>query len=149
VDPIDVLILGLRLLFVALLYLFVVLVIRVSIRTLRAAPRQREHVSIDIASGLRLEVIEAGGSRLEPGQVLSVGDGAVLGRRESADVVLADAAVSSAHAQVHRGGRGWVVADLGSTNGTRINGAAIKGESPLSLGDVLGLGNVRLKVVAR
>jgi hypothetical protein len=148
VDPIDVLILVLRLLFVALLYLFMVLVIRSSLRVLRTAPGKREQAAVRVA-GLRLEVVEAGGARLEPGQVLSVADGAVLGRLDNADVVLADAAVSSAHAKLHRGGRGWVVADLGSTNGTRINGAPIDGESPLVVGDVLGLGNVRLKVLAR
>ena len=46
------------------------------------------------------------------------------------------------------GGNGaWVVLDLGSTNGTLVNHALVDGQAGLQTGDVLGLGNVRLKVV--
>jgi len=57
--------------------------------------------------------------------------------------------VSVEHARVRQTGRGWVITDLGSTNGTHINDSPINGETPLAAGDVLRLGNVRLKVVAR
>jgi pSer/pThr/pTyr-binding forkhead associated (FHA) protein len=64
-------------------------------------------------------------------------------------VVIADSAVSAEHARVFRVGRAWVVSDLGSTNGTQVNQTRVQGEMPLAPDDVLELGSVRLKVIAR
>src|SRR5262245_21603874 len=99
------------------------------------------------AQRLSLRVVEPGASNLTPGAVLQLGDGTTLGRGEQADVVLADPAVSSEHARVDHVGRGWVVIDLGSTNGTRVNEAIIRGRTRLAAGDVLSLGTVRLEVI--
>ena len=140
-DLLDLAILALRILLVALLYLFLGLVLRFASRSLRpeSAPRPE----------LRLEVLDAGSAALAPGAVIDVADGAVLGRAEQADLVVSDATVSVEHARVRRVGRVWVITDLGSTNGTQINDSPVNGETPIAAGDVLRLGNVRLKVVAR
>ena len=157
-DPIDLLILALRIALVALLYLFLVTVMRTATRSLRRGPSSVERRPAEQAvrvppkprnETLALLVLEAGGTGLRSGQVFELTDGAVLGRFERADLVLADSAVSSEHARVSRVGRAWVVADLGSTNGTRVNGSPVQGETVLAPGDVLGLGNVKLKVGAR
>jgi pSer/pThr/pTyr-binding forkhead associated (FHA) protein len=137
-DLLDLAILALRIALVALLYLFLWLVIRFAAQGLRPAQRHQ----------LRLQVIDAGSSPLGTGELIVVADGAILGRTEQADLVVSDATVSVEHARVKRVGRGWVIADLGSTNGTRVNDSPVKGETPLAAGDVLGLGNVRLRVVA-
>jgi hypothetical protein len=137
-DLLDLAILALRIALVALLYLFLWLVIRFAAQGLKPARRHQ----------LRLEVVDAGSSPLAEGNVLVVSDGAVLGRTEQADLVVSDATVSVEHARVRRVGRAWVIADLGSTNGTRVNDSPVKGETPLAVDDVLGLGNVRLRVVA-
>ena len=98
---------------------------------------------------LRLVVLESGTSDLVPGQAVELTDAAILGRAERADVVLADPAVSSEHARVSRVGRAWVISDLGSTNGTRLNDRRVDGDVPLALGDVVALGNVRFRVGTR
>jgi len=151
VDVIDVAVLALRLALVVVLYLFLWLVVRAAWRALqregRAAP-----VAPPIESrstGLRLLVLEAGGSNLPPGGLIEVADGATFGRAERASVVVADPAVSAEHARLQRMRGRWVIADLGSTNGTLVNQALVRGEAALVPGDVLGLGNVRLKVVGR
>jgi pSer/pThr/pTyr-binding forkhead associated (FHA) protein len=46
-------------------------------------------------------------------------------------------------------GRAWLVTDLGSTNGTRVNDVDVNASAPLADGDVLTLGGVRLQVRAR
>ncbi len=70
----------------------------------------------------------------------------VIGRRE-ADVSLADPEVSRRHATVEPGPDGTlVVCDLGSTNGTWVNGTAIGGPTELRPGDELVLGNSRMRV---
>jgi hypothetical protein len=148
-------ILALRLLVVTLLYVFLAAVLRLSTRALRTtAPGPPGHAPAVIgddarASRLQLVVLEAGGSSLTPGQVFELTDGAVLGRAETAQVRLLDVAVSSQHARLSRVGRTWVLTDLGSTNGTLLNDVPVDREARLQAGDVLALGNVRLKVGAR
>jgi hypothetical protein len=67
--------------------------------------------------------------------------GATLGRSRDCDVVLDDANVSRRHAEIRPGPHGWTIADLGSTNGTRVNGRTVKsGAQPLGPGDRLELG---------
>jgi FHA domain-containing protein len=145
VDVVDLLILALRLVFVALLYLFLVLVLRVAVRELGVSgpPPVRSRPE------LRLVVVEPGATPLAAGEVLSVPEGATLGRGDAADLVLADTAISAEHARVERAGRRWVVRDLGSTNGTRVNDALVQKPARLAAGDVLTLGTVRLQVLAR
>src|SRR4051812_22754186 len=67
--------------------------------------------------------------------------GAVLGRSRECDVVVDDANVSRRHAEVRPGPRGWTVSDLGSTNGTRVNGRHVGGGGePVRGGDRIELG---------
>jgi len=146
-DVLDVLILTLRLLIVALLYLFLIVLLRTAMASLRATPPLRSR-SNAAEQRLHLLVVEAGSSGLSSGEVLEIPAGATLGRSDRTDVVLADTAVSSEHARVDRVGRAWVVTDLGSTNGTRVNHAPITGRTHLVGGDVLSLGTVRLQVLA-
>jgi S1-C subfamily serine protease len=64
----------------------------------------------------------------------------VLGRGGDADVRLDDAEVSRRHAAVRMGARGPELEDLGSANGTRVNGARVDGAAALAHGDVIAVG---------
>jgi hypothetical protein len=66
--------------------------------------------------------------------------GAVLGRSRDCDVVLQDANVSRHHAEVRPSGGSWIVRDLGSTNGVKVNGRRVHGPQSLKAGDVIELG---------
>lgn len=147
-DAFDVATLLLRIALVALLYLFLFSVMRMAARGLDASSTRRGSAT-GRAGALRLVVMEPGASELSAGQTIQVRDGATLGRAARAMVVIADPTVSSEHARINRVGRAWVVADLGSTNGTRVNQTSVDGETPLAQGDELALGNVRFQVVAR
>ena len=67
------------------------------------------------------------------------GQSASIGRSRECDVVLGDANVSRRHAELRREGDGWVVVDLGSTNGVRVNRRRVN-EAPLQPGDTITLG---------
>ena len=70
-------------------------------------------------------------------------DFATIGRHPDADLPFdstRDLDVSVRHAAVFRAGGGWVVRDLGSTNGTWVNGEKLKGDRALLPGDVIRLG---------
>jgi hypothetical protein len=67
-----------------------------------------------------------------------------IGRVGECDIVLADTNVSRRHAEIRREGMNFVVTDLGSTNGTRVNGVNIK-ERRLTDGDRIIIGNTTMK----
>src|SRR5260370_25673480 len=72
-----------------------------------------------------------------------------VGRLDSLEIVLDDASVSRCHAEVAATDRGWRVRDLGSTNGTRLNGIRLgTGQWPLRVRDLLQFGEVALVVEA-
>jgi hypothetical protein len=68
---------------------------------------------------------------------------AVLGRSRECDVRLADVNVSRRHAEVREDGDGYVLVDLGSTNGTLLNGQRIQRE-PLADGDTITIGSTNI-----
>jgi pSer/pThr/pTyr-binding forkhead associated (FHA) protein len=72
-------------------------------------------------------------------------DRVTVGAEDSNDVCLADdGTVSRLHAVVEHYGSGWAVRDLGSRNGTFINGRRVLGEQALHPGDELRIGKTRL-----
>jgi len=66
----------------------------------------------------------------------------VLGRSRDCDLPLPTAQASRRHAQVRCEGERFVVEDLGSTNGTAVNGVALTAPRPLSHGDRIEIGDV-------
>ena len=68
----------------------------------------------------------------------------VIGRGSDASVRLADKGISRRHLQISRQGGNYVATDLGSTNGTRLNGFPLKTPTVLQDGAVLQLGGARV-----
>lgn len=101
------------------------------------------------APGARLIVLEPGDSDRPPGSALPLANVAGVGRDLDNEVVLQDATVSGRHAVVLRRDGAWWVEDLGSTNGSFLNGAPVRPELPALVrsGDVLQFGAVRLRLV--
>lgn len=75
---------------------------------------------------------------LQPPDV-AAGQRLVLGREPSSHFVIADRSVSKRHAELERCGAGWVIRDLDSRNGTRVNGWRVE-EQRLRPGDTVELG---------
>jgi pSer/pThr/pTyr-binding forkhead associated (FHA) protein len=83
---------------------------------------------------------------LEDGRQLTVPNGSLrIGRALDNDLVIADSRVSRYHAQIVRDARGPLVRDLGSTNGTAVDGRVV-GEDRLTDGDRLTLGGYQIEV---
>jgi hypothetical protein len=71
---------------------------------------------------------------IEPGSAVT------LGRSPDCDYVIRSAAVSARHAELRRSAEGWSLRDLGSRNGTRVNGWLVK-EQQLADGDEVTFGD--------
>ena len=85
---------------------------------------------------------------LADGQRIGLGDEPVtIGRLPECEVPVNDPNVSRRHAEVRRQGGDYVVVDLGSTNGTRVNGAGVR-ERRLADGDEISVGNTTLRFEA-
>jgi FHA domain/Domain of unknown function (DUF1707) len=72
-----------------------------------------------------------------------------IGRSPECRVLLTEPSVSRRHAQLRHDGDRWLLRDLGSRNGTRLNGMRITGEVEVRPGDVIGLGELRFRASAR
>ena len=82
---------------------------------------------------------------LPAGQRVEIREGHyVLGRNLECDIVLNDSNVSRRHAEFTCAAGEVAIRDLGSTNGTRVNGVLVTGEQILQHGDVIGFGSVQI-----
>jgi len=93
---------------------------------------------------IKLQVRPADGDRFEfPIDTDSV----IIGRSTSADVSIADRFLSRRHARLYRNEDDWLIEDLGSRNGTLVNGVKISAPSAVGPGDVIGISASIVEVV--
>ncbi len=137
---VDIVLLVGKLVLLALLYLFLLAAVRAGLGYVRAAgPAAKD-------ARLALAVIE--GPRELKGVSVPIAGPVVIGRSPGADIVIANDFISSTHARVTPSPDGTAaIEDLGSTNGTVVNGVQLAQPVALASGDVIDLGTVRLKVV--
>jgi pSer/pThr/pTyr-binding forkhead associated (FHA) protein len=77
----------------------------------------------------------------EPGTAFDVGGGATMGRSDTADIRVDDPFASSAHARVFSRGDFMYVEDMGSTNGTYLNGRQLRTAERLKVADAVRIGD--------
>lgn len=135
---VDLVLLGGKLVMLALLYLFLLAVVRAGLGMVAAG------APVKGARTLALRVV-AGPPGIA-GVKVPLSRAVSIGRSPGSDLVIADDFVSARHALVTPGPSGLRLEDLGSTNGTVLNGRPISRPVQLREGDVITLGDVRLKV---
>ena len=154
-DPVVV---ALKFGFLAILFLFLLWITRSAMkdlsRTAGAAaaepaqppgPRRRESALPNLRAGVepRLEVVAAMGH--QPGTSFDVGNGAMLGRSDAADINVDDPFASSAHARIFQRGDYMYLEDMGSTNGTYLNGRQVRTAERLKVADTVRIGDTEYR----
>ncbi len=125
------------------LYLFLWQVIAVVWRDLQSrAPKE----AAPEGPQARLVVLTGGATPLLPGHSFPLAGSVTLGRGPDNTIVLSDSFVSTNHARLEARDDRWWLADLGSRNGTLLNGQRVDGEVPVKRGDVVTIGPVTLKL---
>ena len=153
VEPI---LIALQAAFIILLYLFIWRVIRSASRDLRTAPPQESFVMAPAqaarargeAPSPAVRLVVTRSKALEAGQAFEAGPvPATIGRSDDNRIALAgDDFASGHHARVESARDGVWVIDLGSTNGTFVNGERIDGRHRLREGDVVQVGDTELRL---
>jgi len=136
---IDIALLFGKILFLVLLYLFLFAAVKSGMGMVRSGGAKHGQ------RGLGLSVVR--GPREITGITLPLTGPVVVGRSPDADLVIADDFVSSTHLKVTPTPDGLLAEDLGSTNGTIINGQRATRAMRVSAGDVIEIGTNQLKVV--
>lgn len=144
--PSDWFLLLLRLLFIFLIYFFLYQLLRVQSRELLAlASVGRRHEAPPI---YRLVVEDGGESPALIGRTFQLKPFTTVGRHHECNISLDEPFLSAQHAEIRYADGAWWVHDLGSTNGTYINGTPIQGPTDIEPGDVVQFGRVKLRLVA-
>ena len=136
---IDLILFAGRVLLVVLLYIFLFSVMRTGIGLVRGQRKDGAIWSVDVEKGVK---------SLRGLHVDILGP-VVIGRSPSSDIVIDEAYVSASHARFTIQGPALVLEDLGSTNGTMVNGHII--EQPVTLRDTdeVQVGDVIMRVGRR
>ncbi|MBN2248702.1 MAG: FHA domain-containing protein [Coriobacteriia bacterium] len=135
---VDVVLLFGRIVLIGLLYLFLLAAVRTGIGMVGGTARRT-------TGTLALRVTR--GPREITGVSIPLTGPVLIGRSPDADLVIADDFVSSTHARVSVTDDGPVLEDLGSTNGTLLNGQPVTRVMALKSGDAIELGRNRIEVV--
>lgn len=150
-DPIAV---ALKFVFLLLLFLFIVWVVRSSARDLTPGQQQdfdpllgsgEGQVPIDLKAGVRPRLVVVAANRYETGSSFDLLGGLLLGRDKPAEVIVDDVFASARHARITPRGPYNYLEDLGSTNGTYVNGARVEGPTQLSPGDKITIGDTEFR----
>ena len=148
----------LKYVFLVILYIFVARAVRAVYQELRPAPRgaparrapapapqrpapQRRKTAR--RAPRKLSVVE--GDSLK-GQSFELSDELILGRADKCHIKIEDPYASQVHARVYAKGDGFVVEDLGSTNGTYVNRRRIASATELQRGDQIKIGKTVLEL---
>ena len=132
---IDIILLIGRLLFVALLYLFLFAIMKTGIGLVRGSRKKEQVWTV---------AIEKGPKELR-GVQIAVRGPVIVGRSPGSDIVIGAEYVSSRHARFILMGQNLFVEDLGSTNGTAVNGRYISEPTSLRNGDRITVGDVTMR----
>jgi hypothetical protein len=140
--------------FLVLLYLFILMVARTATKDLSGAPQESIVLGPAEAAELRARTpgrkasfVVLAGPGVRPGSSIAVDGPTVAGRDAASGIRLGDDEFASArHASIEPSADGIWVVDLGSTNGTFVNGSRIEARTRLEPSDVLRIGQTELRL---
>jgi pSer/pThr/pTyr-binding forkhead associated (FHA) protein len=139
-DPIAVL---LKFAFIAVLYLFLLWVARSALKDLRRADSRGSGLTAISVGRARLVVQRGGG--LNIGTIFSVDGSKTIGRASDTDIPIEDQFASGKHARVFESDGGYFLEDLGSTNGTFLNGQRVGSTERLREDDRIRIGDTEFR----
>ncbi|MHC1683905.1 MAG: FHA domain-containing protein [Clostridiaceae bacterium] len=128
---------------IAIIYVIIFFALRIMYKDVKGAnktPKRKKKMG--------LEVIQSGGNdNIRIGSVYLLQGDFTIGRKPKNSLVLNDPFVSGNHAKIYLKNNEYILEDLGSTNGTMINGELINEKTYLTIDDEIKIGELIFKVV--
>lgn len=150
-DTFDWFILLLRIAFITLIYLFLYQVGRVSVRELvtigQVSSSMPQQAPMQTLANGRLEMVDRAESSWQNGTSFALDYYTTIGRNPENSIAINDGFVSGNHAEISFNQGAWWLMDLGSTNGTQLNGQPVQGKVQLNNGDIVSFGRVHLRAL--
>jgi hypothetical protein len=155
-DPIAV---ALQFGFLAILYLFLMWVVRSARKDLAgganadvpmaggavAEPSRERGGGWDLRAGVRPRLTVVVATNFAPGTEFEIGESATMGRAPSSEIPIEDPFASAAHARIFPRGQFMYIEDMGSTNGTYLNGRQLRRPEQLKVADSVRIGDTEYR----
>ena len=149
-DPVAVL---LKLAFIGVLYLFLLWVARSALKDLARPATGSRLVADERASAQELArrsvLVAEGGGGLRAGSAFELDTSATIGRSPGAEIQIDDPFASGRHARIYERGGFYYVEDMGSTNGTYLNGEKLASQELLRAEDRIHIGDTEFRYEQR
>jgi hypothetical protein len=147
VDPVAVL---LKFAFIAVLYLFLLWVVRSALKDLsRPAPASRREAEVAPAERVsgpdQAVLVVEGGGGLRAGSAFALDGSTTIGRSPETDIQIEDQFASSRHARIYERDGYLYIEDMGSTNGTYLNGRRLDTRELLRADDRIRIGDTEFR----
>ncbi|WP_368489646.1 FHA domain-containing protein [Clostridium sp. BJN0013] len=135
-----------KIIIIGIVYIIIFWALRIMYKDIKNGSRKSRSL---IRKSFGLEVVNPGkNSNLRKGAVIPVRREVTIGRKNDNQLILEDPYTSGHHARVYiKNAKDCVLEDLGSTNGTLLNGKKLRGKHYLAPGDEIKIGNTAFKVI--
>ncbi|SMC23313.1 Forkhead associated (FHA) domain, binds pSer, pThr, pTyr [Clostridium acidisoli DSM 12555] len=132
---------------IGVIYVIIIFALRIMYKDMKNGDK-KQMSSRTSKKTFGLEVIDSGMSKmLKNGSVIPINSEITIGRREENAVVIQEGYVSGHHARIFPKNNAYVLEDLGSTNGTILNGDRIQNKVYIRSGDEIKIGTTVFKVI--
>ncbi|MCM8710165.1 FHA domain-containing protein [Clostridium sp. SYSU_GA19001] len=129
---------------IGIIYIIIFLALRIMYKDIKSGGRRRPVKK----KSFGLEVIEPGENHhLKEGVIIPVKGELTIGRKNTNNLILEDQFVSGNHARIFLKNTDYMLEDLGSTNGTKLNDKRLDGRAILKIGDEIEIGSALFKVI--
>lgn len=129
---------------IGIIYIIIFLALRIMYKDIKNGGKRKPIKK----KSFGLEVIEPGeNSNLKEGGIIPVSGELTIGRKNNNHLILEDQFVSGKHARIFLKNTDYMIEDLGSTNGTKLNNKRLEGKVILRVGDEIEIGSALFKVI--
>ncbi|OBR91889.1 FHA domain-containing protein FhaB [Clostridium ragsdalei P11] len=135
-----------KIVIIGIVYIIIFWALRIMYKDVKNGSKRGRNVN---RKSFGLEVVNPGeNANLRRGAVIPVRREITIGRKSDNQLMLEDPYTSGHHARIYiKNGKECILEDMGSTNGTLLNGKKLRGKHYLASGDEIKIGNTSFKVI--
>lgn len=135
----------LRLSIIVIIYFIIIYALKIMYTDTKSAGKKRKKAS---KAKFALEVLNSGDNiNLKTGSIIPISGVLTVGRKSDNIVVLSDRYASSHHIKIYVRNNEYILEDLESTNGTKVNNVKVNDSVKLNIGDIIKIGTASFKLI--